>query len=70
MRFSGLIGGALADRWDRQRMMIVTQSLMALCAAALAVVAYLHVDSIVGHRRDRVRARYDHGVQQPHAAKR
>ncbi|HEV8021360.1 MAG TPA: MFS transporter [Candidatus Lustribacter sp.] len=43
----GLIGGALADRWDRQRMMIVTQSAMAVMAAALAVVAYLHVDSIV-----------------------
>jgi MFS family permease len=42
----GLIGGALADRWDRQRMMIVTQTAMAFCAAALAVVAYLHVDSI------------------------
>ena len=42
----GLIGGALADRWDRQRMIIITQTLMALCAAALAVVAYMHVDSI------------------------
>lgn len=43
----GLIGGALADRLDRQWMMVVTQSAMAACAAALAVVAYLHVDSIV-----------------------
>jgi len=43
----GLIGGALADRWDRQRMMIVTQTAMAICAAALAVVAYLRVDSIL-----------------------
>jgi MFS family permease len=43
----GLIGGALADRWDRQRMMIVTQTAMAICAAALAVVAYAHVDSIL-----------------------
>ncbi len=42
----GLIGGALADRWDRQRMMIVTQTLMAICAAALALVVYLNVDSI------------------------
>ena len=42
----GLIGGALADRWNRQRMMIVTQSAMAVCAAALAVVAYLHVDRV------------------------
>jgi MFS family permease len=43
----GLFGGALADRWDRQRVMVVTQTLMALCAAALAVVAYLRVDSVV-----------------------
>ena len=43
----GLIGGALADRWDRQRVMMVTQTLMALAAAALAVVAYLHVDSVL-----------------------
>jgi len=43
----GLIGGALADRWDRQRTMVVTQTAMAICAAALAVVAYMHLDSIV-----------------------
>jgi MFS family permease len=43
----GLLGGALADRWDRQRMMIYTQSAMALAAAALAIVAYLRVDSIL-----------------------
>jgi MFS family permease len=42
----GLIGGALADRWDRRRMMLVTQSAMALCAAALAAVAYLRVDRV------------------------
>lgn len=42
----GLIGGALADRWDRQRTMIITQTAMALCAAALAAVAYLRFDSI------------------------
>jgi MFS family permease len=42
----GLIGGALADRWDRQRMMILTQTAMACCAGALAVVAYLHVDAV------------------------
>jgi MFS family permease len=41
----GLLGGALADRWDRQKVMMVTQSAMALAAAALALVAYLHVDS-------------------------
>jgi MFS family permease len=43
----GLIGGALADRWDRQRVLVVTQSAMAACATALAVVAYLHVDSVL-----------------------
>jgi len=43
----GLIGGALADRWDRQKVLIVTQSAMAVCATALAVVAYLHVDSVI-----------------------
>lgn len=42
----GLVGGALADRFDRHRMLIVTQTAMALCAAALAVVSYLHVDSV------------------------
>jgi MFS family permease len=42
----GLLGGALADRWDRRRVMLVTQTAMALAAAALAIVAYLHVDSI------------------------
>jgi MFS family permease len=43
----GLFGGALADRWDRQRVLVVTQTLMALCAAALALVAYLRIDSLV-----------------------
>jgi MFS family permease len=42
----GLIGAALADRWDRQRSMMITQTGMALAAAALAIVAYLHVDSV------------------------
>src|ERR1700684_2754763 len=28
----GLIGGALADRWDRQRVLVITQTLMAICA--------------------------------------
>jgi MFS family permease len=27
----GLIGGALADRWNRQRVMIATQSALAVC---------------------------------------
>jgi MFS family permease len=43
----GLLGGALADRWDRQRVLVVTQSAMAVCAAALAVVAFAHVDSVL-----------------------
>jgi MFS family permease len=42
----GLVGGALADRWDRRRVMTVTQTSMALCAAALAAVAYFHVDRV------------------------
>ncbi len=42
----GLIGGALADRWHLQRVMTATQTAMAVCAAALAVVAYLHVDRV------------------------
>jgi MFS family permease len=43
----GLFGGALADRLDRQRIMVVTQFGMAICAAALAVVAYARVDSVI-----------------------
>lgn len=43
----GLIGGAMADRWDRQKVMVATQSAMAVCATALAVVAYLRVDSVL-----------------------
>ena len=42
----GLFGGALADRLDRKRTMIVTQSAMALAAAALALVVVLHVDRV------------------------
>lgn len=42
----GLIGGALADRWDRRRVMMQTQAAMALCAAALAAVVYLRVDQV------------------------
>lgn len=43
----GLIGGALADRFDRRRMLIMTQSLMALLAGALALVVYFKVDSVL-----------------------
>ncbi len=42
----GLIGAALADRWDRQKVMMLTQTGMAIAVAALALVAYLHVDRV------------------------
>jgi MFS family permease len=42
----GLFGGALADRLDRKRTMIVTQSALALAAAILALVVVLHVDRV------------------------
>lgn len=42
----GLIGGALADRWDRRNLLVLTQGAMALCAALLALTAYLHVDQV------------------------
>jgi MFS family permease len=42
----GLIGGALADRFNRRRTLIVTQSAMAVAAAGLALVAFLHVDFV------------------------
>jgi MFS family permease len=41
-----LVGGAFADRFDRRRMMIVTQTAMALLAAALALVVFLHVATV------------------------
>lgn len=42
----GLVGSALADRFDRRKMLIVTQCAMTVCAAALAVVAFTHVDKV------------------------
>lgn len=42
----GLVGGAVADRFDRRRMMMATQSALALCAVALAVVVALHADPV------------------------
>jgi MFS family permease len=42
----GLVGGALADRFERRRMMMVTQGALALCALALAVVVALHADPV------------------------
>jgi hypothetical protein len=37
-----LLGGHAADRFDRRRIVIVTQSVFALCATGLAVVSALH----------------------------
>ncbi|HTW84188.1 MAG TPA: MFS transporter [Candidatus Sulfotelmatobacter sp.] len=42
----GLLGGALADRVSRHRLMMATQGAMALCAAALALIVFLHVDRV------------------------
>ena len=35
-----LVGGVIADAWDRRRMMIATQTAMAVCAAVLATLAF------------------------------
>jgi MFS family permease len=42
----GLVGGAVADRFERHRVMMVTQTAMAVCALALAIVAWLRVDRV------------------------
>lgn len=42
----GLFGSAVADRFDRRKTLILTQSLLAVCAAALAAVAFLRVDTV------------------------
>jgi MFS family permease len=42
----GLFGGALADRLDRKRTMIVTQSALAVAAAFLALIVVLRIDSV------------------------
>ena len=42
----GLFGGALADRLDRKRTMIVTQSALALAAALLALIVVLRIDRV------------------------
>lgn len=41
-----LVAGAVADRVDRRRLLLVTQSVMALNAGALAVLAYLGAASL------------------------
>lgn len=40
MLFLAPIGGALADRWNRRNILIITQSLFALSALVLAVLTY------------------------------
>src|SRR5437764_11626566 len=40
------VGGVLADRWDRQRLLIVTQILSALQSLALAVLAMLKIINV------------------------
>mgnify|MGYP003877137739 FL=1 len=40
MLFLAPIGGALADRWNRRNILLITQSLFALSALALAVLTY------------------------------
>ena len=42
----GLIGGAVADRFDRRMTLLYAQIGMALCAAALAAVVFTHVASV------------------------
>jgi len=41
-----LVSGVLADALDRRRLMVVTQSGMALAAAALAALAFTHVRAV------------------------
>jgi MFS family permease len=42
----GLAGGTLADRFDRRRVMLITQSLMALCAVLLALFTLGGFDTV------------------------
>src|SRR5262245_14517899 len=41
-----LVAGVVADAWDRRRVLLVTQSGMALAAAALATIAFLKGESL------------------------
>lgn len=42
----GLVGGAVADRWDRRKTLLVTQAAMAICALLLALAVYAHFASV------------------------
>jgi len=42
----GLAGGAIADRVDRRRTLMITQAAMGLCAVGLALVSGLHVNAV------------------------
>src|SRR5580765_3164179 len=42
-----VVAGAVADRVDRRRLLVITQSVMALNAAALALLAYLGMATLL-----------------------
>lgn len=44
----GLYGGALADRYDRRKLLLVTQSLLILTTVAISVLMFLNVGSVIG----------------------
>jgi len=44
----GLYGGALADRFDRRKLLVVTQVLLVLTAVAIAALMFADVGSVVG----------------------
>jgi MFS family permease len=41
-----LISGVVADAWDRRRVMLVTQSIAALVAVTLAILAFRRIDTV------------------------
>src|SRR2546428_12300785 len=49
-----LLGGILADRYDRRRVMIATQTAMTLVAAALATLTLAALATLTLARRDTV----------------
>ncbi len=44
----GLYGGALADRYDRRKLLIVTQSLLVLTTLAISALMFINVNSMAG----------------------